>query len=72
MTRTELEILIEKHNEQEKELRNRRLRARLARPCSSEELLARLGSLADYSLQRKEEQIPLTNTSPQYIMEAAR
>ena len=71
MTRNEIEILIEKHNDQEKERRNRILRARLARACSSEELIARLGALAE-PLPRRERQIPLTNTSPQYIMEAAR
>ena len=72
MSSAELEILIDEHDEREKELRNRMLRARLARPCSREELLARLGALADYPLPRKERQIPLTNTSPQYIMEVTR
>ena len=72
MTRTEIEILIDEHDEREKELRNRMLRARLARPCSSEELIARLGTLSDCPLRRREGQIPLTKTSAQYIMETAR
>ena len=72
MTRAEIDIFINEHREQEKELRNRMLRARLARPLSSEEYLARLSTLADYIAPRREGEIPLTNSSAQYIMEVAR
>ena len=72
MTRAEIEILINERNEQVKERRNAALRARLARPCTREEQIARLGALSDYTALNREGEIPLTNACPQYIMEVAR
>ena len=68
MTRFEIEKLIEEHNKRVREERNRKLRSRLARPCTSEELIARLGRLAEDVDPYGEGQIPLTNASAQYII----
>ena len=68
MRSVEIENLINEHNERVRQERNEMLRARLARPCSSEELLIRIGSLSDCMPRHGEGQIPLTNSCPQYIM----
>ena len=72
MTNMQVDILINEYNEKERERRNRMLRARLARPCSEEELLRRLGGLAEEVIRHKMGQIPLTKDSAHYIMECAR
>ena len=72
MSAIEIENVINEHNQKVQAERNRMLRARLARPCTSEELLVRLGGLADCLLGHEEVKIPLTNISTQYIMEATR
>ena len=68
MTSAEIENLINEHNERVRQERNELLRARLARPCSSEELLLKLGDLSERIRPRGERQIPLTNTCAQYII----
>ncbi|MDE6411251.1 MAG: hypothetical protein K2L02_01790, partial [Clostridia bacterium] len=69
MKSAELEILIEEYHEREKAERNGMLRARLARPCSREELISRLGG---NSSRREEGAILLTKSSSPSIMEFAR
>ena len=68
MTKAEIEKVISEHNERAIRERNERLRARLACPRSSEELILLIGGLADNMPRRREGRIPLTNCSAQYIM----
>ena len=72
MNSNEIEVLIQEHDERAREQRNRMLRARLARPCSQEELLLRLAQIPECVTRQGKGQIPLTNSSTQYIMESAR
>ncbi|MDE6411953.1 MAG: hypothetical protein K2L02_05420, partial [Clostridia bacterium] len=68
MRNAEIEILIEEYNERERAKRDNMLRARLSRPCSREELLARLGGLASPCTDAGTGQILLTKSSSPYIM----
>lgn len=68
----EIETLIEEYNERERIERNQKLRARLARPCSREELFMRLSGLASTRTNEGTGQILLTKFSSPYIMEATR
>ena len=72
MTNLQVENLINAHREREKEQRNCMLRARLSRPLTSEEHLKRIAMLAEFVAPRQGEEIPLTKSSSQYIMEIAR
>lgn len=72
MKHSDMEILIEEYREEEREKRNRALRARLARPCSQEELLARLGAIAPRQQRTNNNRILLTKFSGLFIMETAR
>lgn len=68
MRYSEMENLLETYRGQLRERRNQELRARLARPCSREELLKRLGEFTPAAT----EQILLTKSSAPSIMETAR
>ncbi len=65
----EIETLIEEYNERERAERNKELRARLAHPCSREELILRLSGT---SPRANEGAILLTKFSSPYIMEVTR
>ena len=72
MRSAEIETLIEEYREREQAKRDNMLRARLARPCSREELLARLGGAESPCSEAGKGQILLTNSSSPFIMESAR
>ena len=72
MTNAEIKNVINAYHEWERAERNRVLRTRLERPLSSEEHLKRLASLSDFTAPRQGREIPLTNSSSQYIMDTAR
>lgn len=72
MKSAEIEILIEEHRERERAKRDERLRVRLSRPCSREELLMRLGGLSSPGAKAGAGEILLTNFSAPSIMESAR
>lgn len=72
MTNAEIEKLIQSYREEQRERKNRVLRARLARPCTREELLIRLGALASVRAEEDKQQILLTKSSSPLIMEEAR
>ena len=72
MTNAEINVTINEYNERERARRNRMLQSRLACPRSREELLRRLGGLADEVVLSRSRQIPLTNAPAHYIMECAR
>ena len=72
VTMKSAEILIEEHHERERAKRDERLRVRLSRPCSREELLMRLGGLSSPGAKAGAGEILLTNFSAPSIMESAR
>ena len=68
MKSAEIEILIEEHHERERAKRDERLRVRLSRPCSREELLMRLGGLSSPGAKAGAGEILLTNFMIPYIL----